>query len=341
MAEPLLACRGLSKSFGPVKANRRIDLDLHPGEVHALLGENGAGKSTLMSMLAGRYRPDEGAILLRGEQTRFTSPAKAWEAGIGMVYQRFMLVDSFTAAENVRLAVPGVGRRELRALGERYGLAVNPDARVADLSMGERQRVEILKLLARGAKVLIFDEPTSSLSPPEVDSLFEIMERLKAEGHALVFITHKLDEVMRTADVISILRRGRIVAGGLRPSDISNRRELARLMVGREVVLSVDKEPVEKGGVVLRARGLRGAGPSPAFADVNLEVRKGEVVALAGVAGNGQSRLAKALAGVEPAGEGTVSCLDVEFPAAKFRGIPRWPTCPRTATARAAWRAWT
>ncbi len=327
--EPLLSCRGVCKRFGAVAANRDVDLDVWPGRVHALLGENGAGKSTLMSILAGRYRPDGGVIRVRGAPVAFASPAQARTAGIGMVHQRFMLIESMSVAENVRLAAPGARDADIAALGERYGLSVDPARLVADLSMGERQRVEIVKLLMRGADILIFDEPTSILAPAEVEALFSVLRRLKAEGRAIVLITHKLDEVLALADDISILRRGRVVAGCLTLDQAPGRRELARLMVGREVLLSVEKPPRDCGAedeTVLAAQGLSGLDASgrPAFADVDLAVRRGEIVAVIGVAGNGQDALARCLAGLGGGTAGSVAFAGHEggraMPAARWRG---------------------
>ena len=218
-SDPILRLSGICKSFGATEANRDIDLDVFAGEIHAILGENGAGKSTLMSILAGRYRPDRGTIRLRGKPVRFANPAQALAAGIGMVYQRFMLVDSLTVTENILLGL-GRGRLrldmaraegEIREFAERYDLHIDSSQTVSRLSMGERQRVEILKLLYRRAQILIFDEPTAVLSPPEIETLFGILRRLRDLGHTILFITHKLEEVMTLAARISILRRGEMV----------------------------------------------------------------------------------------------------------------------------------
>ena len=321
----LLACRGVSKRFGDVWANRGIDLTVRAGEVLALLGENGAGKSTLMSVLAGRYRPDEGEIAVDGEAVRFTAPSDALERGIGMVYQRFMLVERLSVAENIRLAVltrePGVTEADVAArideLSRRYGLAVDPRRAVGELSMGERQRVEILKLLAQDARVLIFDEPTAVLAEPEVAGLFEIFSRLKADGRGVVFITHKLEEVLAAADRIAILRRGKVIAR-LEPGDTPGRRELARLMVGREFVLKVDKPPCTPGEAVLRAEGLC----APAFRDVTLTLNRGEILAVVGVAGNGQAELTAALAGSGRFTAGRLTFLQKSIDARHWRAAP-------------------
>ncbi|WP_052014751.1 ABC transporter ATP-binding protein [Desulfovibrio sp. X2] len=326
--EPVLSCRGLTKRFGPVVANRDVDLDVYPGRVHALLGENGAGKSTLMSVFAGRYRPDGGTIRVRGREARFASPRDAQDSGIGMVYQRFMLVESMSVAENVRLAAPGLKAAEIASLGERYGLAVDPHRLVADLSMGERQRVEILKLLARKADILIFDEPTAILAPAEVESLFAVLRALRAEGKAIVLITHKLEEVLALADDISILRRGRTVAAGMTQDQVPSPRELARLMVGREVLLSVDKPPLDaaaaEGSTVLAVRGLAGSDESgrASFSGVGFSVRQGEILAVVGVAGNGQDALARCLAGLGGGRAGEIEFCGAVTPASAWRGAP-------------------
>ncbi|TVM34063.1 ABC transporter ATP-binding protein [Oceanidesulfovibrio marinus] len=329
-ASPLLTCRGLTKRFGEVVANKSIDLDVYEGRIHALLGENGAGKSTLMSMLAGRLRSDEGSFSLRGEPVTFSAPAQALAAGIGMVYQRFMLVQGLTTAENILLTAPAKAKRDdylARALdlAERFKLEIRPKARVAELSMGERQRVEILKVLCRDAKLLILDEPTAILTPPEVETLFDVLSRLRQEGRAIIFITHKLEEVLALADEISVLRKGRMVARNLDPAMIHSKRELARLMVGREVVLSMpgpdsedgadgsDDEPapaqIQDEEPVIQARNLAGGGEKgrPAFQKISFDIRRGEIFAVVGVAGNGQNQLTACLAGMEPFSSGALT----------------------------------
>lgn len=309
-----LELQGVTKRFGPTLANDRVSLTAHAGEIHALLGENGAGKSTLMSILSGRYQPDHGQIILDGAPVRFSSPANALSHGVGMVHQRFMLVENFTVAENVALAAAGPAlldlegeSRRIRELSERFGLHASPERLVAGLSMGERQRVEILKLLRLGAKVLIFDEPTSVLAPTEVESFMEVLRALRREGRTILFITHKLEEALDLADRISILRKGRLVARTT-PGEAGGKRNLARMMVGREVIFAIDKPPVPPGEEVLAVRGLTG-GPDPsrpAFRDVELTLRLGEVLAVVGVAGNGQTELVEALAGLVPCREGEV-----------------------------------
>jgi len=325
---PTLALQGITKRFGSVTANRAVSWSLHAGRIYALLGENGAGKSTLMSILAGRYQPDQGEILRQGQPARFHSPAQALAAGIGMVYQRFMLVAPLTVAENILLRrgpIPLNSAREnrrIRELAERYGLAVTPRATVGRLSMGERQRVEILKLLYRRAEILIFDEPTAVLTHAEIEGLFTVFRQLKREGKTVVFITHKLEEVMAVADEIAVMRRGRMVSR-LAAADVRSRHDLARLMVGREVILSVDKPPVDTGESVLHVQGLTGSEAArPAFEDIGFDVRRGEILAITGVAGNGQEDLAAALAGLARFTGGTIRYRNRSVAAARWRRRP-------------------
>lgn len=297
---PMVSLKGVTKRFGKVLANDAISLDVYPGRIKALLGENGAGKSTMMSMLAGRYKPDEGTIEIDGKPVRFSSSRDAIEAGIGMVYQHFMLVDSMTVAENVLLGQEGgfivrpkAMEKQVGELAERYGLDIDPAARIADLSMGERQLVEILKLLYRESRILIFDEPTAVLTPEETAKLFEALWNMTEQGKAIIFISHKLEEVIALADEIAILRRGRI-EGELDPSLIESKAELASRMVGKEVLFEVDREAVEIGEPVLEIKAMTGLG----LFDVDLDVRRGEIVALVGVAGNGQKPLVEAVTGL-------------------------------------------
>jgi len=325
---PTLALQGITKRFGSVTANRAVSWTLHAGRIYALLGENGAGKSTLMSILAGRYQPDQGDILRQGQPVRFHSPAQALAAGIGMVYQRFMLVAPLTVAENIMLRRGPIHlnsareNRRIRELAERYGLAVNPRATVGNLTMGERQRVEIIKLLYRRADILIFDEPTAVLTHAEIESLFTVFRQLKREGKTVVFITHKLEEVMAVADEIAVMRRGRMVSRLAAP-DVRSRHDLARLMVGREVILSVDKSPVDSGETVLHVQGLTGPGAGrPTFQDIGFDVRRGEILAVTGVAGNGQEDLAAALAGLARFTGGTLRYRNRSVAAAHWRRRP-------------------
>lgn len=312
---PIIRLEGISKAFGPVQANRDITLDIQAGRILALLGENGAGKSTLMSILAGQTRPDSGRILLRGEPVVFASTEQAIEAGIGMVYQHFKLVEAMSVAENVVLGQPGsfwLGRRAMHArvaaLAADYGMAVRPGARVADLSMGEKQQVEILKLLYRQSTVLIFDEPTAVLTPTEATSLFAAMRRMTALGKAVVFISHKLEEVLAAADRIAILRRGAVI-DRMAATEVPSIAELARRMVGRPVLLQVERVPVPCRQTVLQVSGLTGDG----LQGVDFEVRQGEILGLVGVAGNGQKPLVEIICGLRRPSTGSVRILGEEW----------------------------
>jgi len=310
-AMPLIRLDGISKSFGPVKANQDIHLDIHAGRVLALLGENGAGKSTLMNMLSGRFRPDSGQIIIDGVPHDFASSKDAIDAGIGMVYQHFMLVNTMTVAENVLLGQegsyfvkPSEMERKVSELAERFNLPINPAARIEDLSMGERQRVEILKLLMRDSRVLIFDEPTAVLTPTETPQLFDAMREMTRQGKAVVFISHKMDEIMDIADDVAILRRGQIVES-MPKSSIKSKQELASHMVGREVILEIEKAPAPKGETVLEIQHLSGDG----MENLNLTLVRGEIVAIVGVAGNGQNELVAAVTGQEEPRHGSVQLL--------------------------------
>ena len=312
---PIIRLEGISKAFGAVQANRDISLDIQAGRILALLGENGAGKSTLMSILAGQTRPDSGRILLRGEPVVFASTEQAIEAGIGMVYQHFKLVEAMSVAENVVLGQPGsfwLGRRAMHArvaaLAADYGMAVRPGARVADLSMGEKQQVEILKLLYRQSTVLIFDEPTAVLTPTEATSLFAAMRRMTALGKAVVFISHKLEEVLAAADRIAILRRGAVI-DRMAATEVPSIAELARRMVGRPVLLQVERVPVPCRQTVLQVSGLTGDG----LQGVDFEVRQGEILGLVGVAGNGQKPLVEIICGLRRPSTGSVRILGEEW----------------------------
>jgi general nucleoside transport system ATP-binding protein len=317
MAEaPLLELRGITKRFPGVLANDDVDLDLRRGEVHALLGENGAGKSTLMNILYGLYTPDEGQILLHGKPIDVGSTKAAIEHGIGMVHQHFMLIPVMTVAENIVLATEprhaavlldyDAARRRVRELSDRYGLAVDPDARIDRITVGQQQRVEILKALYRGAEILILDEPTAVLTPQEAKELFEIIRSLEEQGKSIIFISHKLNEVLEIADRITTLRRGVVV--DTIPAAGATEEGLARMMVGREVLLSIDKRPSHPQAPLLQVEHLnviddRGL---EAVRDVSFEVRAGEIVGLAGVDANGQSELIDAIAGLRHAKSGRV-----------------------------------
>ncbi len=311
----VLEVRGITKRFPGVLANDHVDFSLEQGEIHALLGENGAGKTTLMNVLYGLYRPDEGEILRNGKPVIMHSPKDAIAHGIGMVHQHFMLIPVFTVTENIMLGAETVRRgvlarrevaREIRQLSRRYGLDVDPDALVQDLAVGEQQRVEIIKTLYRKAQILILDEPTAVLTPQEADDLFRVMRELKEQGVSIIFITHKLREVLAVADRITVMRGGRVV-GTVLPQETDEAR-LAAMMVGREVILKVDKAPAKPGEVVLQVSGLqvRDVRGVEAVQGVSFEVRAGEVLGIAGVQGNGQTELVEALTGLRPAHGGKI-----------------------------------
>ncbi len=314
---PALELRGITKRFGPVVANDGIDFDLRPGEVHALLGENGAGKSTLMSILYGMYRPDEGEIRVKGEPVAVDSPATAIELGIGMVHQHFMLVPVMTVTENIVLGGEprsrgGLidrreGARRVSELAERYGLAVDPGAVIEDVTVAGQQRVEILKTLYREARILVLDEPTAVLTPQETAELFAVLRALRDDGVAIVFISHKLGEVLEIADRVTVLRRGKRV--DTVPAEGATEQSLARLMVGRDVLLRVEKADTRPGQPALEVEDLqvRDDRELEAVRGVSLTVREGEIVALAGVEGNGQQELVEAIAGLRAPEAGRIA----------------------------------
>jgi simple sugar transport system ATP-binding protein len=307
---------GIDKRFGPVHANRAINLQIEKGTVHGIVGENGAGKSTLMSILYGFYQADAGEIRIDGKPTVIHNSQAAIAAGIGMVHQHFMLVENFTVLENIMLGAEGgavlnrgIGhvRAELKRLEDEYALQVDPDALISRLSVGLQQRVEILKALYRGAEILILDEPTGVLTPAEADHLFRILVQLKAQGKTIVLITHKLREIMAVTDRVSVMRRGEMV-GTLKTAE-TNPAELAEMMVGRRVILRVDKGPAKPGAKVLEVEHLTvkdGRGVTMVD-DVSFSVRAGEIVGIAGVAGNGQSELLEAISGIRRAASGRVA----------------------------------
>ncbi|MEP6892864.1 MAG: ABC transporter ATP-binding protein [Gaiellaceae bacterium] len=316
-ARPAVACRGITKRFPGVLANDEVDFEAVEGEVHALLGENGAGKSTLSNILTGLYRADEGELEIHGRPVAFHAPRDALDVGICMVHQHFRLVEPFTVAENVILGDHrDVGRsfridpraieRRVTELGQRYGLAIDSRARIWQLSVGEQQRVEILKALFREARILILDEPTAVLTPQEATELFVTLRAMAAEGRTVIFISHKLHEVMAVADRVTVLRRGRSI-GTLSVSETSSQ-ALAALMVGRELEGSSPRKPHTLGDVVLSVEGLWAEGDrgAPAVKDISLAVHAGEIVGIAGVAGNGQRELAETITGMRRATEGVV-----------------------------------
>jgi len=314
---PALAMRGITKRYPGVVANDGIDLEVRRGEIHALLGENGAGKSTLMNILYGLARPDAGEIRIDGEPVTIADPTEAIAHGIGMVHQHFMLVPVLSVAENILLGEERISRAgfldrrdaaaRIRELGDRFGFAIDPGEKVGRLSVGWQQRVEILKALYRRARILVLDEPTAVLTPSETEEVFTVLRRLADEGHSIVFISHKLHEVMAIADRITVIRRGRVV--GTRLPAETNEDDLAEMMVGREVSLRIDRGRSDPGPVALRVAGLsvkddRGR---TVVTDVSLEIRAGEIVGIAGVAGNGQDELVEAITGLRPPAAGTVT----------------------------------
>ena len=319
---PVLQIRGVTKRFPGVLANDSVDLTVRKGQIVCVLGENGAGKSTLMNMVYGLYQPDAGEILVNGEPVSFASSAAAIARGIGMVHQHFQLVPVLTVAENVILGTevrkgPFLdlprARREVAELSQRYGLAVDPNARVEDLSVGAQQRVELIKALYRNADLLILDEPTAVLTPAEVEHFFDVVRSLVAGGKSVVFITHKLKEVLAVADSVTVLRQGRVV--GTADPSTSTEASLASLMVGRDVVFEVPKGPADPGDVVLEVRDLVVADDRdvPMVNGLDLQVRAGEIVGIAGVEGNGQRELVEAVTGMRPplAGRITISDHDI------------------------------
>ncbi len=300
------------KQFPDVVANQGISLSLHSGEVHALLGENGAGKTTLMKVLSGYYRPDLGSILLNGKRLDLSSPAEAMKAGIGIVHQHFHLIETMTAAENIHLGWSDTPRlvtqlqlnERMQAITAQYGMQVDPKAKIWQLSVGEQQRVEILRVLARGAQVLILDEPTAVLTPQEADELFTVMRSLAAGGKIVIFISHKLDEVCKVSDRVSILRKGRLVET-CETCDCTPR-SLARLMIGYDLVSRLERSDTGQENVVLELDGIHALSDRllPALKNFSLKLKGGEILGIAGVAGNGQRELAELITGLRPAEQG-------------------------------------
>lgn len=319
----------ITKEFPGIKANDDITLQLRKGEVHALLGENGAGKSTLMSVLFGLYQPEQGTIKKNGQEVKVNNPNDANALGIGMVHQHFKLVECFTVLDNIILGVEpnklgflqkAEARKKVLALSEKYGLRVDPDALVSDISVGMQQRVEILKMLYRDNEILIFDEPTAVLTPQEIDELMEIMRGFKAEGKSILFITHKLNEIMAVADRCTVLRKGKYMG----TVDIAGttKEELSRRMVGRDVQLQVEKKPAQPGEVVLDVQNVTIAGKhhkKNSVTGVSFQVRRGEIVCLAGIEGNGQTEFVYGLTGLEKLTEGKLTLAGKDITHATIR----------------------
>ncbi len=328
---PTLEMRGITKRYPGVVANDAIDLAVHPGEIHALLGENGAGKSTLMNILYGLATPDEGQILLDGEPIQILGPSDAIDRGISMVHQHFMLVPVLSVAENILLGDETMAnalfldraeaRRRIRALGKRFGFEIDPDERVGQLSVGWQQRVEILKALYRDARILVLDEPTATLTPQETTEIFAVLRRLRDEGHSIVFISHKLYEVLEIADRITVIRRGRVV-GERKPAE-TDEEDLAELMVGREVQLVVDRGESHPAAVTLivEALNVKNDRGREVVHDVSFEIRAGEIFGVAGVAGNGQDELVEAITGLRRPSAGRIMLKDRDITRADTREV--------------------
>ena len=314
MTNPFIKMEAICKYFPGVVANENVDLEIYRGEVHALLGENGAGKSTLMSILSGLYRSDQGQVLIDGQQVVFNCPKDSLKAGIGMVHQHFKLVDNLTATENIILGLKHISRfynlekhhQEISKFSLNYGLKVDPRSEIWQLSVGEQQRVEIIKMLYRNVEVLILDEPTAVLTPQEVQELFITLRKMAEEGKAIIVITHKLNEVMKVADRITVLRHGKFIATVMKSQ--TSKQELSKLMVGRDVCLTYEKENKELGPKILRAENLNVLNDKKvaALSDFSLDVYGGEILGIAGVAGNGQRELTESIAGLREVVSGKI-----------------------------------
>ena len=323
----MIEMNGITKVFPGVVANDAISFQVRAGEIHALLGENGAGKSTLMSVLAGLYHPDAGSIKIKGKPVRFRSPRSALAVGVGMIYQHFRLIDNFTVAENIILGASGGDivlrskaiEEEAARLSEKYGLEINPQAKVSQLSLGEQQRVEILKMLYRGCDILIMDEPTTVLTPQEVKELFKMMRKMADQGKSIVLITHKLNEVLEVADSVTVLRRGKVV-GNARTADLDEK-VLTQMMVGKELTPS-RREVLERSReLILQLDHLKVLGDqgNVAVKDLNLSLYSGEIIGIAGVAGNGQRELVEAIAGLRSLAGGSIKMDGQEISALSVR----------------------
>ena len=315
MVSPILELTNINKSFGHVQANKNINLKINKGTIHGIIGENGAGKSTLMSIVFGLYQANSGSIKINGKEINLRSPRDSIVNGIGMVHQHFMLVENFTVLENIILGFEGEtvfgeklanAKKDLEKLCKTYNFNIDLDATIADLSVGFRQRVEILKSLYRGAEILILDEPTGVLTPQEVDELFKILRSLKDEGKTIVLITHKLIEIMDLTSEVSVMRQGEMV-GHTKTKD-TNKEQLAEMMVGRSVLLRVDKKEIKKGEVIFKVNNLSVKDDLDVIRvkNINLEIRSGEILGIAGVTGNGQTELLEALSGIRKVESGNI-----------------------------------
>jgi simple sugar transport system ATP-binding protein len=304
--------KGINKSFGTVVANRNIDLTVRPGEILALLGENGSGKTTLMNMLSGIYHPDSGSVFVYGQEVHIVSPQDALSLGIGMIHQHYKLVENLTATENIILGTHTQGQstkvlaEKVRSICEHFGLEVDPNKKVYDMSVSEKQTVEIVKVLYRGAKILVLDEPTAVLTPQESQKLFTIIRRMRDEGNSIIIITHKLNEVMEVSDRVAVLRKGESVATVITSETTAT--ELTELMVGRAVDLSIERPVTEKSEPILEIvhLGVRNSEGIEALKDVNFDMRKGEILGVAGIAGSGQKELCEAMAGLHKVERGAI-----------------------------------
>ena len=326
----VIEMKNIVKMFGDFVANDHINLTVHKGEIHAILGENGAGKSTLMNVLYGLYRPTSGEIYVNGKLEDIDGPSKAIQCGIGMVHQHFMLVQPFTVTENIVLGMEPMkgitldmakARQQVMELSERYGMAVDPDARIEDISVGMQQRVEILKVLFRGAQTLILDEPTASLTPQEITELIHIMEKLTADGKSIILITHKLKEIKACADYCTIIRLGKYI-DTVKVPDVTEQ-DLASMMVGRNVTYKVEKEEKEPGDVVLEIKDLHGKDYRRVeiLKGLSLHVRRGEILGIAGVDGNGQTELVEIITGLRKAESGSIKINGEDIFNAKPRTV--------------------